>query len=78
MAEHTQFNVALPPSTVHLAKMFWVAHDVKCHGDTLCGHRGEGLNCHFTGQRCVVGPRYVSCEHTIKRGGVKVKGEGED
>lgn len=42
----------------------------------VCEHRGEGLNCHLTGQRCLVGHHYVSCEHTIKRGGVKVGGWG--
>lgn len=34
MMDNNQFNVALPPSTVHLPKMFWVALDVKCHSDT--------------------------------------------
>lgn len=24
----------------------------------------------------MVGPHYISCEHTIKRAGVKIKGEG--
>lgn len=66
-------NVALPPSTVHPPKMLVVM--ISTH---ICGQREEGPNCHLTGQRCLVGHHHVSCEHTIKGGGVKVKGGREE
>lgn len=76
MVDNTQFNAALPPSTVHLPKMFWVALDVKCHGDMKSAAEDlRTLTVISQGKGFWWDTSYVSCEHTIKQGGVQIKGE---
>lgn len=72
-------NVALLPSTVHLSKMFWMVHVVKCLGDAHLWTYEGGAKLSFDGPKVCGGTSlHFMYEHTIKTGGVKVKGEGRN
>lgn len=68
--DNAQFNVALPPSTVHLPKMLWVAPDVKCHSDTNLWMKMEGALLSFQ-KACRLTPIVLYTHST--REGVQMK-----
>lgn len=75
VADNTHFNVALPPSTVHLPKMFWVALDVKCHGDTHLWTQRGGAKLSFHGAEVFGGtPLHFMSTHNHKGRGQSGKG----
>lgn len=76
VADNTQFNVALPPSTVHLPKMFWVALNVKCHGDThMWTQRGGAKLSFHRAEVCGGTPLHFMSTHNHKGRGQSGKGK---
>lgn len=68
MSLSSGFNVALPPSTVHLPEMFWVSGVMVTR---ICKRGGAKLPSHRAKVFC---HHYVSCDHTVRGGVGRVRG----